>query len=122
MTNVIRVAEPPSAKPMNARDVVAAYVKGRSDVGVSTSRLFRGVMGKQAKLLLSQGWSAPVIIAAAQQFGASRKHPAFLEEWVKTTYWKWQDAEHAVRRAEENAPMAPEVAALLAGITKRVEE
>lgn len=101
---------------MNGGDVVKAYVDARADAGLTTSKPFKAILGRYAKVLLAQGWSDAVVLAAARDYAATQRHPRFLEEWVRETDAKWSDIDHAVRKAEEREPMSAEVmAAILAG-------
>lgn len=100
-------------RELNAGDVVAAYVRGRSDVGVGTPEAYRRILGSRAKALLGRGWSPEVVISAAVNFGSQRKHPSFLLEWVEKTQKYWDEAEYAIRKAQEMEPFTPEVAAIL---------
>lgn len=99
------VHRPPPREP-SAADVVAAFVVERRDRGLDTPADKRAIIGKYAKVLLGHGWTLEVVVAATKAFAVSRRHPRFLEEWVRETYWKWQDVEHAIRRAEEQEPPA----------------
>jgi hypothetical protein len=101
---------------VNGGDVVRAYVDARTEAGLPSPSRHKAILGRYAKALLAQGWSDEVVLAATKDFAATGRHPRFLEEWVQETQVKWDDIQHAIRKAEERQPVSPEVRAAMAGL------
>lgn len=104
--------------------VVAAFVKKRQELDLETDREKRDIIGKYARQLLlgpAGRYSAAILVYAAQEFAATKKHPRFLEEWANAAQSKLWALEDDVQRAEQSRidrlPLNPQVAALIAGVT-----
>lgn len=84
----------PSA-PLGSNEVVAAYVRGRSEAGLLTDARLRGMCGRHAKALLtSKSWDRDVLLAAVERFGATKRSPAFLGEWASQIVTERELKEH----------------------------
>ena len=91
----------PSA-PLGANEVVAAYVRGRSEVGLPTDHRLRGICGRYARqLLAAHSWDKDILLAAVQQFGASKRSPRYLGEWASQVVTEQEIAGHEQQKAEE---------------------
>ena len=111
-------------RPMSkvtARDVVAAYVDARTDAGLLTDIALRGVMGRYSKPLLAYGWTSEVVLDAVKQFAATKRHPRFVEEWVRETYTKWELLEYEVRKQQEQTPPPAHIMAIIGRPVRRIE-
>lgn len=82
-----------------ANKIVAAYVDGG---GTFRSGDDRARLGRTAKRLLLEGaWPIEVMLQAVRDFAYSKRHPQYLEEWVRENWVKLEDQAHAIRKAEE---------------------
>ena len=72
-----------AAAPLGANEVVAAYVRGRSEAGLVTDTRLRGMCGRYARqLLAAHSWDREVLLEAVERFGATKRSPRFLSEWA----------------------------------------
>ena len=72
-------AENGRAAPLTASAVVAEYARIRR-----TDARSKAILGKYAKQLLLGGrWHDDDLLAAVRAFARTKRHPRFLEEWVR---------------------------------------
>jgi hypothetical protein len=110
-----------AAGVFSAGTVVARYADARRNAGLATTPQQRGIMGRYAReLILGSRWSPEIILQAVEVFAATRRHPRFLAEWVATVFNKQTEAEYQARKADDRAAPAPDVAAAMVGILKRI--
>ena len=107
-TSVLRYAQngapsaPSGSTPLGANEVVAAYVRGRSEAGLPTDARLRGICGRYARqLLAARSWDKNILLDAVQQFGASKRSPRYLGEWASQVVTEQEIAGHKQRKAEE---------------------
>ena len=101
-----RYARTGAERPLGTNEVVAAYVRGRTEAGLATDARLRGMCGRYAKKILARGeWDPDTLLEAVRRFGATNRSPRFVSEWCSQIVTEGELREHEA--AKDDRALAP---------------
>lgn len=101
-THVPSPSETAAEPPLGANEVVAAYVRGRTNAGLSTDPRLRGMCGRYARgLLAARSWDRTTLLEAVEKFGATNRSPRYVGEWCSQITVEREDEAHKQRKEAE---------------------